>query len=109
MNSTIQTRFIDEAKRRTQNIQKMLLLRDPEQAGAATVAGRSEPAGPPPCRVALANWPDEWRERWGHLANELEEGGLPWKEAEARAFVDVWNRRRAQAKAQVIAPVGARN
>jgi hypothetical protein len=96
--------LFDEAKRRTQNIQKMLLLRDPEQANEAGAKPHAEPTGPPTCREALANWPDEWREQWGRLANELEETGLHWKEAEARAFVEVWGRRRAQAKAQGRAP-----
>jgi hypothetical protein len=45
--------------------------------------------------MALARWPDEWRERWGRRANALEEAGLPWHEAEAQAFVEVWNERRA--------------
>lgn len=104
MNSVVQTRIIDEAKRRTQSIQKMLLLRDPEQVGETAVASRSEPSGPPPCRAALANWPVEWREQWGRLANELEDAGLPWKDAEARAFVEVWSRRRAQTKSQNAVP-----
>jgi hypothetical protein len=32
-----------------------------------------------------------WRERWGQRANELEEAGLPWRDAETQAFVEVWN------------------
>jgi hypothetical protein len=47
-----------------------------------------------PYRAALANWPDEWRERWGRRANELQDEGLNWRDAEARAFVEVWNQRR---------------
>ena len=47
-----------------------------------------------PYRVALANWPDEWRERWGHRANFLEETGMDWQEAESQAFVEVQAQRR---------------
>ncbi|AGA27680.1 hypothetical protein [Singulisphaera acidiphila] len=49
-----------------------------------------------PYRTALANWPDEWRERWGHRANDLEEAGLGWREAEACAFFEVQEERRAE-------------
>lgn len=49
-----------------------------------------------PYRTALANWPDEWRERWGHRANALEEQGLDWQEAEARAFFEIQEERRAE-------------
>src|SRR5947209_5210071 len=44
---------------------------------------------PLPHREALANWPVEWRERWGFRANALEDAGLNWRDAEARAFVEV--------------------
>lgn len=46
---------------------------------------------PPAYRVVVAGWPEDWRERWGRRANELEEAGLPWRDAEAQAFVEVWN------------------
>lgn len=55
-----------------------------------------------PYRKALANWPDEWRERWGHRANALEEQGLGWREAEARAFFEVQDERRAVVGIQPI-------
>jgi hypothetical protein len=42
-------------------------------------------------RNILATWPVQWRERWGRRSNELEEGGLSWRDAEAQAFVEVWN------------------
>ena len=42
-------------------------------------------------RGVVAGWPDTWRERWGRRANELEETGLSWRDAEAQAFVEVWN------------------
>lgn len=41
---------------------------------------------PLPWRAPLANWPDEWRERWGRRANALEEAGLGWREAERQAW-----------------------
>ncbi len=46
---------------------------------------------PPAYRSVLAGWPVPWRERWGRRANELEETGLSWRDAEAQAFVEVWN------------------
>jgi len=49
---------------------------------------------PPEYRRVLANWPDEWREEWGRRANALEDNGLTWRDAEAQAFAEVWNRLR---------------
>jgi hypothetical protein len=54
-------------------------------------------ACPPPVfhplayRSVVAAWPVEWRQRWGRRANDLEETGLSWRDAEAQAFVEVWN------------------
>ena len=54
-------------------------------------------ACPPPVfhplayRSVVSGWPVEWREQWGRRANELEETGLSWRDAEAQAFVEVWN------------------
>jgi hypothetical protein len=50
---------------------------------------------PLPYRTVLADWPDEWRERWGRRANELEDSGLSWRDAEGRAFLEIWNQLRA--------------
>jgi hypothetical protein len=47
-------------------------------------------------RGVVAEWPVEWRERWGRLANALEEKGLSWRDAEAQAFVEVWRQVRGQ-------------
>jgi hypothetical protein len=45
----------------------------------------------------VADWPVEWRERWGRRANALEvENGLSWRDAETQAFVEVWNLFRSQ-------------
>lgn len=60
-----------------------------------------------PYRTALANWPDEWRERWGYRANALEDEGLGWREAETRAFFEVQEERRAEIGIQPI-PLMAR-
>jgi len=46
-------------------------------------------------RSVVANWPIEWREQWGHRANDLEETGLSWRDAEAKAFVEIWHKIRA--------------
>jgi hypothetical protein len=40
----------------------------------------------PPRPAELARWPVEWRERWGRLANQLEDQGVPWPDHERRAF-----------------------
>jgi hypothetical protein len=55
-----------------------------------------------PYRTALANWPDEWRERWGHRANALEERGMSWHDAEAQAFFEIQEERRAEVGTQPI-------
>ncbi len=59
---------------------------------------------PPEYRRVLGNWPDEWREQWGLRANALEESGLSWRDAEAQAFVEVWNRLREQQAPQASEP-----
>lgn len=103
MTDVIRTR--KDVARHGRKVQRTFLVPDEEnvepemQAGAAAspapVPSSTRVSGPPPCRMALARWPDEWRERWGLRANALEDAGLPWHEAEARAFVEVWNERRA--------------
>jgi hypothetical protein len=47
-------------------------------------------------RGVVADWPVEWRERWGRRANALEETGLSWRDAEAQAFVEIWQEMRSQ-------------
>jgi hypothetical protein len=46
-------------------------------------------------RSVVANWPIDWREQWGRRANDLEETGLSWRDAEAKAFVEIWHKIRA--------------
>jgi hypothetical protein len=41
-------------------------------------------------RQVVAEWLFEDREDWGRRANELEGAGLPWRDAEIQAFVEVW-------------------
>jgi hypothetical protein len=46
-------------------------------------------------RGVVAGWSIESREQWGRRANELEDAGLAWRDAEAQAFVEVWHRVRS--------------
>jgi hypothetical protein len=62
---------------------------------------------PPVYRGVLASWPEDWRERWGRRANDLEEAGLPWRDAEAQAFAEVWNQFRREPRSGGLAPVDA--
>ena len=39
-----------------------------------------------PWRSVVGSWPLALRQRWGDLANELMEAGMPWPEDEAEAF-----------------------
>ena len=68
----------------------------------STPIAKAEPAKPdrtppPPVfhplayRSVVAAWSLESRERWGRRANELEDTGLSWRDAETQAFVEVWN------------------
>jgi len=57
----------------------------------------ASPQAPPPpvfhplaYRGVVAGWPLESRELWGRRANELEDAGLSWRDAETQAFVEVW-------------------
>jgi hypothetical protein len=62
---------------------------------------------PPAYRGVVASWPQDWRERWGRRANELEEAGLSWRDAEAQAFVETWSLVRQGQRTGAIAPAGA--
>jgi hypothetical protein len=58
----------------------------------AVDGGRVLEPGPepwPPRPAELAEWPLEWRQRWGLRANELESQGVPWPEHERQAFNQV--------------------
>lgn len=45
-------------------------------------------------RGVVAGWSLEHRELWGRRANELEDAGLSWRDAETQAFVEVWRKRK---------------
>lgn len=55
-------------------------------------------------RGVVAEWPVEWRERWGRRANALEETGLSWRDAEAQAFVEIWQEVRSQQNGTAVTP-----
>jgi hypothetical protein len=58
-----------------------------------------------PWRRRLPKWPDEWRERWGLRANELEESGLGWIEAEKQAWNETLEaRKRPETVAMRVEP-----
>jgi hypothetical protein len=95
------------ASRRAREIQGMLAMHGLElETESRTVESRTESPTPSeraseikplPYRMVLAGWPDAWRERWGRRANALEEEGLAWRDAEGRAFVEVWSEMRSDA------------
>lgn len=64
-------------------------------AGPFVSGGRTADVRPLPYRLVLATWPIDWRERWGRRANDLEDSGLGWRDAEGRAFVEVYGQFRA--------------
>ncbi len=69
--------------------------RDPQ--ASVSITFRQATAHTPPVfhplayRGVVAGWPVRRREQWGRRANDLEETGLSWRDAEAQAFVEVWN------------------
>ena len=66
-------------------------------------SGPTQVFHPPAYRAVVATWPESWRERWGRRANDLEEAGLSWRDAEAQAFVETWNLVRQAQRAGDIA------
>jgi len=93
----------------------------PDPAPEITAGSRRrsvETSFPPPVfhplayRGVVADWPVVWREQWGKRANELEESGLSWRDAETQAFVEVWKLRRQQQSPQppvaALAPLDAK-
>lgn len=70
--------------------------RRPERGLATGVAEVPRPVPPPVFhplgyRSVVAGWPLDVRERWGRRANEWEDRGLSWRDAETQAFVEVWH------------------
>ena len=43
-------------------------------------------------RTEIATWTDEKREAWGWAANDYEDMGKPWMDAEQLAFEEIRNR-----------------
>jgi hypothetical protein len=58
-------------------------------------------------RGVVAQWPVEWREQWGRRANEFEDSGLSWRDAETQAFVEVWKLRQQDQHEQPSANLAA--
>jgi hypothetical protein len=58
-------------------------------AERVTQLPRGSPAPWPPRPPELAVWPVAWRERWGSLANHLQDQGIPWPDHEREAFDQV--------------------
>ena len=58
-------------------------------------------------RSVVADWPVDWREQWGRRANELEETGLSWRDAETQAFVEVWHQLRRTRKTDLMPALSA--
>ena len=78
-------------------------FRRPSKSSATTPAdAASSPRAAAPVfhplayRSVVADWPVEWREQWGRRANDLEETGLSWRDAETQAFVEVWHKLRRE-------------
>ena len=89
---------------------------DPMSEVSAGVGHPTLPTNSPPpvfhplaYRGVVANWPVDWRERWGQRANTLEESGLTWRDAETQAFVEVWNQLRHQPSGDSAAALPASN
>jgi ribosomal protein L13E len=73
-----------------------------------TVAPSPRPVSHPPAyRSVVAGWPEDRRERWGRRANELEEAGLSWRDAETQAFVEIWNLSRQERRADTLSQSGS--
>jgi hypothetical protein len=61
-----------------------------EPSAAAIPEGDARSPRPwPPRPTELAGWPIPWRERWGRLANDLQDQGIPWPDHEREAFDQV--------------------
>ncbi len=63
-------------------------------AALVAPAVRVEPASPQShpglfWRAIVARWPLDRRQRWGDRANELQDAGFDWREAERVAFEEI--------------------
>lgn len=82
-------------------------VRSSAQRPERVLAGRTSPPTfhPLAYRSVVADWPVEWRERWGRRANALEECGLAWRDAETQAFVEIWHALRREQPSESPTPV----
>jgi hypothetical protein len=93
-------RLVIEGPKSAAPLAQALGLRKSEVIAALTEpapepASASPPDPGPPCRppypwrAELPRWPIPWREAWGRRANELQDRGLRWWEAEQQAQAEV--------------------
>lgn len=86
-----------EAPEGTVAVAPAVRYRKPRKAASTAAVPKPDRSPPPPVfhplayRSVVAAWSLDARERWGRRANELEERGLSWRDAETKAFVEVWN------------------
>jgi hypothetical protein len=59
------------------------------RSGPEPAAGAPPVAPWPPRPAELATWPIAWRQRWGELANQNQDRGVPWPDHERQAFEQV--------------------
>jgi hypothetical protein len=67
--------------------------------------GGESPAPWPPRPAELASWPIAWREKWGRLANALQDQGVPWPGARATGVRSHQGRAGGIPDAGVINPI----
>jgi hypothetical protein len=86
-------RLVIKGPRRAEPIARELMGRKAKVLALLAGPPQGPPAASPPMsypwREVLPDWSIEWRQRWGELANQHQDVGLSWREAEARAFAEV--------------------
>jgi hypothetical protein len=60
-------------------------------------------------RAIVARWPLDRRQRWGDRANELQDAGFGWKEAESVAFEEITDDARPTASRSLRADLQIRS
>lgn len=80
---------------------------EPDPAGLPEGAADPGPPPWPPRPAELADWPVEWRQRWGRLANEMQDQGIPWPEHERAAFERIKAERDTATGARPAEPLSA--
>src|SRR4051812_31675689 len=107
--SELQVSHHKEAVRRGRRVRKKLDLLLPGMDGTEPASEKSAEPARLDYRAELAEWPLKWRERWGRRANALEDQGLKWKEAEVRAFIEIWRLRQEKDAVNGSSAHAARN